>query len=477
MVMIIGRKQEIQSLNKLYNSPDSELLVVYGRRRVGKTYLIREYLKEKEHQPIHVTGLHKGKLREQLTIFAEEVSKKYYNNADITPPASWEDAFKLLNNEIERTNNKTVIFLDELPWLATRKSNLLQVIDRYWNQHWSHNKKVFLVLCGSSASWLIKKIINDKGGLHNRITGEMRLLPLSLKETKDYLHYKNIKLNNRHLTKLYMALGGIPYYLNYIEAGKTSDQNIQKIIFNPNAPLRKEFNKLFASLFKQSEAYITLIKIIASKRNGISRTDIYSTLKSMSNGGRLSARLDELCQAGFIQAYIPWNKNQGEYYKLIDEFCLFYLSWVKNESTLFTDNHWINVNQSQSYKAWSGYAFEALCWKHVNQIIHLMGITAGGTISSWRYRPTSKSQNGAQIDLLIDRNDDAISLCEIKFTEKVFTIDKAYAKNLFNKIEVFKQITKTKKQVFLSVISATGLKQNEYSTILVDSTVSIDDLF
>lgn len=477
--MIVGRTSEQARLEKIYCSQEAEFIAVHGRRRIGKTYLIREYFSNKKCLFMHVTGVDQGSLKTQLAKFSEALSNTYFSNEQLAVPGSWDDAFSVLNRQIiSNPNQKTVIFLDELPWLATNKSGLLQTINHYWNHHWSKLNHVILIVCGSSASWMMKNIIYNKGGLHNRVTYEMRLLPFTLSEAKAFLKYRKVKLNNRHLLSLYMALGGVPFYLKYVDPGLTASQNIQQIIFDDNAPLKDEFNKLFKSLFNYADAYIELIMLLSKHSLGMTRANIQSTAKLSTNGGRLTERLEELCSAGFIIEQVAWQKQKGVYYKLIDEFCLFYLHWVgTSKNRRFIKNHWLEQSKRQSYKAWSGYAFECVCFKHIDQIVSALGIQSGGYIDSWRFIPRKHTENGAQIDLLIDRQDDAITVCEIKHTDKPFVIDKAYAAQLENKLKAFKRHTQTTKHVFLSLISANGVKRNLYFDALIQSVVTLNDLF
>ncbi len=477
--MIIGRVKEKKQLENACKSKEAEFIVVYGRRRVGKTYLVREFFSAKKCLFMHVTGVDKGNIQTQLSKFTEAIASTFFNNAPLETPASWNDAFQLLHKQIITQHNKRiVIFLDELPWLVTKRSGLLQTIDHYWNHYWSQLKNVVFIVCGSSASWIIKNIIYAKGGLHNRASAEIRLLPFTLIETKEFLKYRKINLNDRHILTLYMTFGGVPYYLKYIESGLTAEQNIQNILFANNAPLRDEFRKLFQSLFNNANAYIELIKLLAKSKAGMLRNELQTAAKLSTNGGRLTARLNDLCRAGFIEEHIPWQKKTGEYYKVIDEFCLFYLNWLDSKKNMrFTQSHWLEQSKGQAYAAWSGYAFESICLKHIEQIITTLNIKAGGTISSWRFVPRKTTETGAQIDLLIDRNDDAITICEIKYTAKPFSIDKQYAKNLLNKVKVFQQKTKTKKQIFIAMISANGLKTTSYSEELISNVVTLDDLF
>jgi AAA+ ATPase superfamily predicted ATPase len=475
--MIIGRKQEQKLLEKAYQSKEAEFIVIYGRRRIGKTYLVREFFKNKKCSFFHATGLQEGILKKQLKKFTEAVSQAYFDATPLETPKNWDEAFSLLHKQISKANEKVILFLDELPWMATRKSGLLQEIDYYWNQYWSRMPNVILIVCGSSASWLIQKIIYNKGGLHNRVTCQIRLLPFSLSEVREYLKSRNIKLNNKHILSLYMAFGGVPYYLRYIDPGLTAEQNIQQIMFDKNSPLSDEFNKLFDSLFENSNAYIELVKLIAKKKEGVGRSELKSTAKLSTGGGRLSKRLQDLCETGFIEEYIPWGRNVGEYFKLIDEFCLFYLHWaVSQKSKKFTQYHWIDQSQRPSYYAWSGYAFEAVCLKHIDSIIHALKIRAA-SVGSWRFIPRKKAENGAQIDLVIDRNDNAITLCEIKYTANPFVIDKQSNEKLKHKIAIFKKKVKINKQIFLAIISANGLEKNIYAEEIVDGIVILEDLF
>ena len=481
MSIIVGRKKEQQVLEKIYRSNEAEFVVVYGRRRVGKTYLIREFFGNKKCCLFHASGLLKGTLKKQLKKFTETISETFFDNIALEIPKNWGDAFSLLHKQIFKTNGKVIVFLDELPWMATRKSGLLQEIDYYWNKQWSKLPSVVLVVCGSSASWLIKKIIYDKGGLHNRVTCQMRLPSFTLSEAKAYLQSRKIKLNNDHVLSLYMAFGGIPYYLRYVEPGLSADENIQKIIFGLDAPLEEEFEKLFYSLFEVADAYIELIKLIAKKKIGTTRAELKSVAKLSTDGGRLTERLQDLCAAGFIEEYVPWGRTTGEYYKLIDEFSIFYLHWVDSRKRNFAQDHWITQSQRPSYYAWSGYAFEAICMKHIKQIIKALNIKSASTIGSWRYAPEkmkNKLENdGAQIDLVIDRGDKSITVCEIKYTTQPFQIDKKYYETLKQKIEIFKRITETKKQIFMAFISAAGLKKNIYSEEFIEGVATSVDLF
>lgn len=475
---IVGREKEKSILNKILKSPRSEFVVSYGRRRIGKTYLLREYFRASKCEFMHCTGVRNAPLQTQIQKFTEALATTFYQGAPLQTPSSWDDAFKLLQSQVEQRQEKVVIFLDELPWLATAKSDLLATIDYYWNHYWSAQNNVILIACGSSASWIIKKIINDKGGLHNRMTRELPLAPFNLHETKAFLQAKKIKLINDQILEIYMATGGVPYYLDYIENGLSAAQNIQALYFAKNAPLKNEFDKLFASLFTNAPAYVELVKIIAKKREGVTRATIKSAAKLSEGGGRLSERLNDLVLAGFISMQVPWGKKRGEYYKLTDEFALFYLRWLDNAHTKsFTKNHWLEQRDSAPYHAWAGYAFEAVCHKHIDQIVDALNIPVGGMISSWRFTAKKPDDTGAQIDILIDRNDNAISIGEIKHYASPYRIDKVYYQNIMTKLDVFRKQTKTQKQLFFFMVTKSGLRPSIYSEELVTCVVTLRDLF
>lgn len=478
---MIGRKREQQTLDYAFKAKEAQFLAIYGRRRVGKTWLVREFFAAKKCLRMQVTGLQKGAAKQQLANFSEALSAAFTPGIPLETPRTWMEAFKQLTAFISNAppKQKIVVFLDEFPWMATRKSGLLQATDYYWNQYWSQLDNLILVICGSSASWLIKNIIHNKGGLHNRITGRIRLEPFNLAETAQFLAAKQIKLNHRQILGLYMAVGGIPYYLNYVEKGSSAEQNIQRMLFDKNGPLRDEFDQLFASLFETADAYVELVKLIGEKKEGVTRAQLVSAAKlSKGGGGQLSDRLEDLVAAGFIEEMTSWNRDKGQYYKLVDPFSLFYLRWIKPvRNKPLPSHYWTSQCDKPAYSTWAGYAFETVCLQHFEQILAALRVPPGSTVSSWRFIPRKHMGNGAQIDLLIDRPDDAITVCEIKYTATPFRIDKAYAKSLLNKVEVFKSKTGTEKQIFIAMISAAGLQASMYSEEIISAQATADDLF
>jgi uncharacterized protein len=483
MAIIIGRESEKKELELAYSSKEAEFIAIYGRRRIGKTFLIKNFFQAKECVYFQSTGIYKGTLKQQLARFTKELGDTFYGGASISVPDDWMSAFEALTKAIENLpkSKKIILFLDELPWMCTQKSSLLRALEYFWNRHWSDNAKVKLVVCGSAASWIIKKVIKNRGGLHNRTTRKIKLKPFSLYETQLYLKHQGYKLDQEAVVKLYMAIGGVPFYLKQVKNDLSVDQNINELLFNPDSILFTEFKEVFASLFDTAEPYVELIELIATSRQGLARNSIET--KNTGKGGRLTQRLEDLENAGFITSYLPFgHKKQGVFYRVSDEYCHFYLRWiepikdlVKLDSRL---SYWQSKIHSAEYNSWSGYAFENLCYKHIAQIRVGLGIDSGSLPSPWRYVPkTGAEERGAQIDLLFDRGDEAITLCEIKYADSEFIITKAYAENLKQKVAVFRQQTRTKKQLFLSIISSNGLKKNAYSEELITKIIDLKDLF
>lgn len=480
------RQVEQAELAEFLASPKAEFLAIYGRRRIGKTFLVREFFNNKPVIFFNVTGIKDGTIQEQLKHFMKALGDVFYHGLALKLPKTWNEALEVLTDAIKKLpeNQKVVLFFDEFPWMSTNKSKLLQNLSYYWNQYWEQNSKIKLIICGSSASWIINKVIKDRGGLHNRITRKMILDPLNLAETKLFLESQGIKLNNSQVLQIYLAIGGVPYYLSQVKRGLSAAQNIENLAFTRKAFLAEEFDNLFASLFKNHELNVEMIRLIANHPYGVGQEELFQKVSGNIKGKLGLAKLQELEEAGFIMKFMSFqNKRKGIFYKVIDEYTLFYLRWIEPVKNTLSKNslpsgYWAGQHRSPAWYSWAGLAFETICYKHIAQIRKALKLNSASIAYTWRYQPTKLSESkGAQIDLLFDRNDGAITLCEIKFTETPFVIDKAGAKNLINKREVFVAKTKTQKQIFFSFISAAGVKETMYSTELVDSMATLDDLF
>ena len=474
---LIGRLEEKEILENALQSSKAEMVSVIGRRRVGKTFLVKSVYENK--LDFDITGIQRATRREQLRNFMMQIAKYSGGIFPITEPKDWLEAFYLLSKFLElkpkTEGQKQIVFLDELPWLATHKSGFLKGFDWFWNS-WAVNQSIVVIVCGSAASWMIKNLVQDKGGLHNRITKRIYLKPFDLWETEQFFKAKNINFDRYQLLHLYMAVGGVPHYLDEITGGKSAAQNIDALCFSENGLLWDEFPKLYAALFENSEAHVHVIRALARKHKGLTRSEIVQDIP-LSEGGGVSTVMEELAHSGFISIYQPFGKKKKEsLYRLTDEFSLFYLQFMEN-NRLGGANIWQQMSKTQAYISWAGYAFENICLKHLEQIKKKLGISGVYATAASYFKKGVDGEDGTQIDLLIDRNDHVINVCEIKFYNAEVTIDKATAMNYRNKIATFKEATQTRKQVFLTMITTFGVKQNTHSLGLVDASLTMDDLF
>jgi hypothetical protein len=470
---LIGRKKEIQVLESLKESSKSEFLAVYGRRRVGKTYLVRSVFEQ--DLVFQLTGLANTKLQGQLANFHRTLVRHSPRDERLAPAKNWFDAFQQLMDFAEASNKpRKVIFLDELPWLDTPQSGFVAALEHFWNSWASARRDILLVVCGSSASWIINKLINNKGGLHNRITRRIKLEPFNLSETEAYFKSKNAAFERYQIMQLYMAMGGIPYYLDLVDTGQSATQNINRLCFEAGGELRTEFDNLYASLFRLASDHVAVIQALSTKAAGLNRDELIRTAK-IQNGGGTTMMLKELEECGFIRRYPAFGKKDKHHlYQLVDFYSLFYLTFIKN-SSLIDENLWVNGVDNPQYRAWSGYAFEMVCLHHLREIKNALGISGVFTNTSTWY--ATEKNNKAQIDLVIDRRDGIINLCEMKFSMKPFVVDKKYADELRHKVESFREQTKTRKSTFLTLVSASGLQKNEHSNACIQNVISQNELF
>ena len=470
---IIGRKAEIQKLESILQSTKSEFVTVYGRRRVGKTFLIREFFEYRF--AFRISGLANATTEQQLFNF-DSALRKQSSLVWETPSDNWLIAFERLVDHLEQSTEagKKVVFFDELPWFDTPASDFMTGLEHFWNSWASARKDICLIVCGSAASWMINELINNAGGLHNRVTKKIKLEPFSLQETEELLVARKCALSRYQVIQLYMAVGGIPYYLEAIEPDMSAAQNIQQLFFDPAGLLRNEFFNLYRSLFRKHEVYEKIVEVLSTKNEGLQRKQIIE-LSGISSGGTLTKILADLEESGFITSYASWDQKQKNItYRLSDYYTTFFFKFIKSGIHKGKDS-WINLVDSPIQRAWQGYTFEQVCLDHVWQIKKALGISGVQTHhTSWRGVFADKA---AQIDLVIDRRDQVINLCECKFSLDTFSINKDYADKLRSKIAVFKQATKTRKAVFLTFITTYGVHKNKYANMLVQNEVMMDDLF
>ncbi len=471
-IPLIGRDFEASKMKSLFNSSASELVAIIGRRRVGKTFLIKKVYQNE--MVFHITGMKDVSRSLQLDNFVETRNEFFKESKNLEKPKNWFSAFAQLKQLLGKPKKKKrVLFFDELPWLASNSNEFLKIFDHFWNA-WAINQNLIVVICGSSASWMITNIINNKGGLHNRITQQINLYPFTLQETEKYFLAKGINMPRQSIISLYMATGGVPYYLNEIEKGNTAVEAINKMYFGKNASLKNEFDNLYKALFSNYGKYILVIRALASKWMGLTRNEIVAYTK-IETGGAMSSILYDLETSGFIQSILPFGKQQRDtLYRLTDEYSLFYIHFIEANNRI--ENYWIKKYNTPTVKAWQGYAFENICLKHIEGIKQTLGISGILTSEYSFYKKKDATSAGCQIDLLIDRADNAINICEMKFYNGAYTLTEESVKTLQHKRNIFQEKTNTKKQLFLTLIAADGVVENKYN-MLIDKHLDASALF
>ncbi len=464
---IIGREAEQEILRQRIESDAPELIAIYGRRRIGKTFLVRQYFNDKFS--FYCTGIYQGTKKEQLGAFNRQL--EHYSGRKWEVAKEWFDAFAQLREYLESVsgNKPIVVFLDELPWMDTHRSRFIKAFEYFWNSWGATNKRLKLIVCGSATTWMRENMLSDKGGLYNRTTRSLYLAPFTLHETEQYLLSRGIRWNRYQIAECYMILGGTPLYLQMLERGLSLTQNIDSLFFAQNAPLTREYDFLFRSLFNEAVVHRQIIETLASKAVGMTRLELIAAAR-IEDSGLLTKALRNLTDCDFIRQYTAFGKSErGTVYQLTDLFSLFHLRYVKGYRGQ-DENHWQNMIDSPSRRAWSGYSFEQLCLHHIRQIKQKLGITGvQSDVCAWK-------GEGCQIDLLIDRRDQTINLCEMKFSQGEFEITKQYDEHLRNRAESFRSATKTQKALHQTFVTTYGVKQNMYSGN-VQSEVRLDDLF
>ena len=471
--MLVGREKEIELLKNISQDDNSHFLAVYGRRRIGKTFLIREsfdYRFTFQH-----AGLSEGGMKEQIFAFVSSMKDAGYHYK--RKPKNWLEAFEGLKDLIRQSNEKRkIIFIDELSWMDTQKSDLMVALENFWNGFASARKDIVLIVCASATSWMLSKIVHNKGGLYNRLTEQLNLQPFSLKECEEYVQAAGLAFNRNQILQYYMIVGGVPFYWGFLKKGLSLSQNVDHILFSQNAPLKEEFKYLYASVFRKPQQYIKIIETLGTKKVGMTREELIST-SGIPNTGDLSTKLEELESCGFIRKYYAFGmKRKNALYQLMDCFTLFYFKFLQNAPT---DEHfWTNQINTPTVNTWMGLAFERVCMFHVNEIKKKLGISGVLTeVNSWYCKPDSEHGIfGSQIDMLIVRKDQVINLCEMKYANSEFTVTEKVDKNLRNKVSDLKNITGTKYAIYPTLITTYGMVNNSYA-LDVQSVVVLDDLF
>ena len=471
--MIIGRKHEIQILQAASQDDHSHFIAVFGRRRIGKTFLIREafgYRFTFQH-----AGLSEGGMKEQIFAFVSSLKDAGYVFEQ--RPENWLEAFEGLKDLIRSSKEqRKVIFIDELSWMDTRKSDLMMALENFWNGFASARKDVVLIVCASATSWMLSKVVHNKGGLYNRLTEQIHLQNFTLKECEEYVRAEGLVMSRNQILQYYMIFGGVPYYWGFLQKGMSLTQNIDHILFSKQAPLKEEFKYLYSSIFRKPEQYERLVETLGQKKAGLTREELIAA-SGIANSGDLTKKLEELESCGFIRKYYAFGKKKKQaVYQLIDNYTLFYYHFLKNAPT---DEHfWSNQINTPKVNTWMGLAFERVCLEHVNQMKMKLGISGVLTeVKSWYCSADpDKGIFGSQIDLLIVRRDQVINLCEMKYSESEYTITAKADRDLRNKIHDLKLQTGTRYAIFPTLVTTFGLVNNAYSNE-IQSVITLDDLF
>lgn len=471
--MLISRTREVEMLRSAAARDEAQFIAIYGRRRVGKTFLVQETFDNKF--TFRHAGLAGGSKREQISSFCDSLRR--YGLSEFETPADWMGAFELLKDLIDSSKDeRKVVFIDELSWMDVRQGKLLLALESFWNGWASGRKDLLLIVCASATSWMMDKIIHSKGGLYNRLTGQIHLSPFTLAECEEYLQANGIVMGRREILEGYMILGGVPYYWSYFKKGLSLAQNIDAMFFGRDAPLKDEFDFLYASLFAKPESYITIISALAGKRMGLRRAEIVEAT-GVDDSGRLTRQLEELESCDFIRRYTCFGKKKKDaVYQLVDGFTVFYYKFLSKHPT--DEHYWSNQINTPARNAWCGLAFESVCLNHVAQIKSKLGISGVLTEThSWYCKDDpDRGLIGSQTDLLIVRRDRVINVCEMKFSASEYALTKKDDEAMRNRINDIQLSTHTSFALHPTLVTTYGLRTNKYSGS-IQSVITADDLF
>lgn len=473
-MQLVGRRDEVRQLEWDLHKDESQFVAIYGRRRIGKTYLVREMFNETF--AFSHTGLRGGDRKAQLAAFGASLTR--YGLAKVPVLRSWLQAFDELARLIDTApGGRKIVFIDELPWMDTPRSDLLVGIENFWNARMSarREKDVFLVVCGSASSWIVKNLLRDTGGLYGRLTDRIWLRPFTLAECEKYADRLGLSMSRRDVCDAYMIFGGVPYYWNLLRPDMSLAQNIDSLFFSDHGALRDEFGFLYSSLFRNAGGHVAVVEALARRKSGMTREEI-AAATGQSLGGSLKTRLEELEQCDFIRRYLlPGRKNRGVVFQLMDNFTLFHYDFasVRGERD---EHRWTNSQTSPLFSAWRGTAFERVCLQHVAQIKAALGVSGVRTSAySWRAKPDGEN-SGAQIDLVIDRADGVVNLCEMKCSDAPYELGAAEVAKLRNRKEAFIRETGTRKTCRTTFVTFSGLKPGKHRSA-IEAEVTLDDLF
>jgi hypothetical protein len=471
---LIGRQEECDVLRRCMASDESEFIIVCGRRRIGKTYLVEQFFDGQ--YDFRFVGGHNLRTRQQLSTFAKAL--KDYSGTKYEPFKNWIEAFDALEEYLESLDNKKrkVIFIDEMPWIDSKRSNFIAALEYFWNSWAARRGDIVLIATGSATSWMTDKLIKNRGGLHNRIRYRLYLKPFNLNETEQYLQSLGINWDRYQILQTYMLTGGVPYYIKMLDPGLSLAQNIDSLCFAQNGLMRYEFDELYNAIFTGAESYISIVKKLSENKSGLTRNEISNATKL--SGAFLTRVLANLERCNFIDKFYAFgNRTSQTRYVLTDFFTLFYFKFLEKDKSK-DENWWTHHLDSRSISAWMGLSFENICKQHHAQIKQALGIAGMATeITTWQCAADDdENTHGAQVDMVIERADRIIHLCEIKFSRDKYNITKEYEEKIRDRRSLFITKTKTKKTVVNTFITTFGLGEGKHHSI-VHSEVTMDELF
>lgn len=403
----MGRKEELLLLERGYASARAELMVLYGRRRVGKSALVRFFCETHPH--LMFEGIEGQTTQSQVESFTRQLKSQIQD--PLLQKARfdrWEDVFDYLTGYFRTQSKKQVVFFDEFQWMAAGHSKLVSLIKYYWDNHWKHSS-VMLILCGSIASFMVKKVIRSKA-LYGRATLQMKVRKLSPRPSMELMNLQSCETALRFL----LVFGGVPKYLEEVNSRRSFEQNLEHLFFEQNSIFLDEFSKIFNVHFKEPRGYLNIIHVL--NRKSLSLEEIAKALKVRSSGG-LKTYLENLELADFIRSYNLYDQpGKAKYtkYRVSDEFILFYLKYVQPNLKLIENGSGKDIFRStcaSSIDPWLGFVFENFCINQASEIARLLEFNQ----YVMSFGPLfQRTKPGFQIDLLFKRKDRVIVICEIK---------------------------------------------------------------
>lgn len=477
MGLIIGRKAEQRDLDEWCHSAKPELICVYGRRRVGKTYLVQNAFEGQF--AFFATGSDDRRNAVQLKAFHAALRRA--GCAERTVPQDWFEAFNRLRLALEQPDvvrascGRRVVFLDEFPWLAAKRSDFLAAFSDFWNGWASCQSDLVVIICGSATSWIVKNILENTASMYNRVTRQLYVAPFDLHDVEEMTQSLRLGWSRDAVLQCYLVFGGLPYYLDMLDRRKSLSQNIDALCLGTNAPLRREVPLLMEASLGNAPLHRAILRELAQSKVGIRRMDLANRVEGGTTGSFKRA-LDDLEKCGYIRCYTNrYERRKPSVYQLVDPFLLFGFRFMVDRAP---DGHglvsWKDFERTPAYYAWRGNAFEIACVNHTRQIKHAIGISAVKTEDfPWS---SSTSEPGAQIDMVIERADGVTNLCEMKYTDGPFVADREFEEDMARRRRVFQIESATKNTVQSVLVCPQGLRPNTHSWDIAH-VVDIDDLF